>query len=175
MVSREGDGAVAGPPDLVRAVWDVLETIEDPELPITITDLGLVRDVEAADGRVAVRLIPTWIGCPALDVIRGRVRQAVAALPGIRDATVDYVFEPPWTLDRLSPRGRARLEEHGLAVPRCRFSEPPACPYCGSTDVSLDSLFGPTMCRATYVCRACRNPFERLKPPADPERVPGRP
>ena len=161
------------PRSLTQAVWDVLETVEDPELPITITDLGLVHDVHVTDSRVAVRLVPTWIGCPALDVIRRRVGQALEAIPGVRDVTVEYTFEPPWTLDRMTPRGRARLQGHGLAVPRCRFSEPPACPYCGSRNVSLDSLFGPTMCRATYVCRDCRNPFERLKPPADPEDVSG--
>jgi ring-1,2-phenylacetyl-CoA epoxidase subunit PaaD len=173
MVTSRPEGTMVNALALTQAVWDVLETIEDPELPVAITDLGLVRDVRVTDGRVAVRLVPTWIGCPALDVIRGRVREALSALPGVREATVEYVFDLPWTLDRMTPRGRARLEGHGLAVPRCRFNEPPACPYCGSRNVSLDSLFGPTMCRAMYVCRACRNPFERLKPPADPEDVPG--
>jgi len=156
-----------------EAVWSILETVEDPELPIAITDLGLVRSVEIADGRVSVRLVPTWTGCPALDVIRTRIGGALRALPGVREATVEYTYEEPWTLDRMTPRGRERLAAHGLAVPRCRFSEPPACPSCGSRDVVLDSLFGPTLCRATYVCRACRNPFERFKPPAEPEE-PGR-
>jgi len=152
---------------LLAEVWGILETVEDPELPIAITDLGLVRTVQVADGRVSVRLVPTWTGCPALDVIRARVQGALRALPGVREAAVEYTYEEPWTLDRMTPRGRARLAAHGLAVPRCRFSEPPACPTCGSHDVALDSLFGPTLCRATYVCRACRNPFERFKPPAD--------
>ncbi len=152
---------------LTDAVWDILRTVEDPELPIAITDLGLVRDVHVADGRVAVRLVPTWTGCPALDVIRTRIQGALRALPGVREAMVEYTYDEPWTLDRVTPRGRERLAAHGLSVPRCRFSEPPVCPYCGSRDVGLDSLFGPTLCRATYVCRACRNPFERFKPPAD--------
>ena len=152
---------------LVDAVWDVLETVEDPELPIAITDLGLVGDVQVADGRVSVRLVPTWTGCPALDVIRARVQGALRSLPGVRDAAVEYAYDEPWTLDRMTARGRERLAAHGLAVPRCRFSEPPTCPVCGSHEVMLDSLFGPTLCRATYVCRACRNPFERFKPPAE--------
>jgi ring-1,2-phenylacetyl-CoA epoxidase subunit PaaD len=86
---------------------------------------------------------------------------------------VEYTYEEPWSLDRMTPRGRERLAAHGLAVPTCRFSEPPACPSCGSHDVLLDSLFGPTLCRATYVCRACSNPFERFKPPAEPEESGG--
>jgi len=154
---------------LIAEVWRVLHTVEDPELPIAITDLGLVRSVEAGDGRIAVALVPTWTGCPALDLIRGRIRSALAALPGVREVRVEYVYDEPWTMDRMTPRGRARLHAHGLSVPRCRMSEPPECPYCGSRDVALDSWFGPTLCRAAYVCRACRNPFERFKPPADPE------
>jgi ring-1,2-phenylacetyl-CoA epoxidase subunit PaaD len=152
---------------LVDTVWGVLETVEDPELPIAITDLGLVGDVQVADGRVSVRLVPTWTGCPALDVIRARVQGALRSLPGVREAAVEYGYDEPWTLDRMTARGRERLAAHGLAVPRCRFSEAPTCPVCGSHDVMLDSLFGPTLCRATYVCRACRNPFERFKPPAE--------
>ncbi|HEX4836482.1 MAG TPA: 1,2-phenylacetyl-CoA epoxidase subunit PaaD [bacterium] len=153
---------------LLEAVWDVLRSVEDPELPITITDLGLIRDVRVADGRVAVRLIPTWTACPALTVIRHRVREALRALAGVREASVEYTYDEPWTLERMTPRGRQRLREYGLSVPACRFAEPPECPYCGSRDVRVESLFGPTLCRATYLCRTCRNPFERFKPPAEP-------
>jgi ring-1,2-phenylacetyl-CoA epoxidase subunit PaaD len=176
MVTSARRGALAGSAQgapanaaLAEAVWEILQTVEDPELPIAITDLGLVRDVQIAEDRISVRLVPTWTGCPALDVIRARVREALEALPGVRGATVEYTYDEPWTMERVTPRGRQRLEAHGLAVPRCRFSEPPVCPYCGARDVALDSLFGPTLCRATYVCRACRNPFERFKPPADLE------
>lgn len=152
---------------LERAVWDILGTVEDPELPISIVDLGLVRDVRVEDGRVSVRLVPTWIACPALGVIRGRVRDALLSLAGVRDAAVEYTYDEPWTLERVTARGRAQLASHGLSVPRCRFAEPPVCPYCGSHDVVAESLFGPTLCRATYLCRSCQNPFERFKPPAD--------
>jgi ring-1,2-phenylacetyl-CoA epoxidase subunit PaaD len=153
---------------LSDAVWDILRSVEDPELPITITDLGLVHDVRVSDGRVEVRLIPTWTACPALAVIRHRVREALRALAGVRDVSVEYVYDQPWTLERMTPQGRARLREYGLSVPACRFAEPPECPYCGSRNVAVESLFGPTLCRATYLCRNCRNPFERFKPPAEP-------
>jgi ring-1,2-phenylacetyl-CoA epoxidase subunit PaaD len=152
---------------LTDAVWDVLNTIEDPELPVAITDLGLVQQVEVEGGAIRVRLVPTWTGCPALDVIRSRVQDALSALAGARAVTVEYTYETLWTMDRMSARGRERLTAYGLALPRCRLSEPARCPYCGSADVALESLFGPTLCRATYLCRACRNPFERFKPPSD--------
>lgn len=150
-----------------EAVWDVLRTVEDPELPITITDLGLVRDVRVDAGRVSVRLVPTWTGCPALAVIRTRVRDALLAIRGVREASVEYTYDEPWSLERMTAQGRERLREYGLSVPLCRFAEPPVCPYCGSRDVAVESLFGPTLCRATYLCRTCRNPFERFKPPAE--------
>lgn len=169
---------------LEQAAWDVLGSVEDPELPIAITDLGLVRDVRVdanpdsaslasaaglgAGARVSVRLVPTWTACPALAVIRGRVREGLLAIPGVRDVSVEYTYDEPWTLERMTSRGRAQLAEHGLAVPACRFAEPPVCPYCGSHDVEMESLFGPTLCRSTYLCRHCRNPFERFKPPAEP-------
>jgi ring-1,2-phenylacetyl-CoA epoxidase subunit PaaD len=153
---------------LEEAVRDAVATVEDPELPISITDLGLVRDIEIDGSRVSVRLVPTWIGCPALAVIRNRLTDALRAIPGVTQASVEYTYDEPWTLERMTARGRRQLRDHGLGVPACRFAEPPVCPYCGSKDVTLDSLFGPTMCRATYLCRHCRNPFERFKPPAEP-------
>ncbi len=152
---------------LEEAVWDILRTVEDPELPISVADLGLVRDVQIAGSRVSVRLVPTWTGCPALAVIGNRIAEALRAVPGVSEASVEYIYDTPWTLDRMTARGRQRLREYGLAVPGARFAEPTVCPYCGSHDVAMDSLFGPTMCRATYLCRTCRNPFERFKPPAE--------
>jgi len=152
---------------LDEAVWDILHTVEDPELPITVVDLGLVRDVEIAEGHVAVRLVPTWTGCPALAVIRHRIREALLTVPGVTGASVEYTYDEPWTLELMTLRGRERLKGFGLSVPVCRFAEPPVCPYCGAHDVAVESLFGPTLCRATYLCRSCRNPFERFKPPAE--------
>jgi ring-1,2-phenylacetyl-CoA epoxidase subunit PaaD len=166
---------------LEQAAWDVLRSVEDPELPIAITDLGLVRDVqveagfnymtagrESAGARVSVRLVPTWTACPALAVIRGRIPEGLLAIPGVGEVSVEYTYDEPWTLERMTSRGREQLAAHGLAVPACRFAEAPVCPYCGSHDVAIDSLFGPTLCRSTYVCRHCHNPFERFKPPAEP-------
>ena len=148
-------------------VWRVLEQIEDPELPLAITDLGLVREVRRDGGRVTVRLVPTYSACPAIEVIRRTVRERVAALPGVEEVTVDLTFDEPWTLARLSARGREQLRRYGLSVPRRTFREPATCPFCGSTDVVLETPFGPTLCRAIAYCRACRNPVERFKPPAD--------
>jgi ring-1,2-phenylacetyl-CoA epoxidase subunit PaaD len=155
-------------------VWRALGTVEDPELPVAITDLGLVEGVEVCEGVVRVRLIPTFTGCPALEVIRARVRARVLDLPGVEAVDVEFRYDVPWTLERLRPAARARLAAHGLSVPRRMLAEPAACPYCGSTNTTLENPFGPTLCRAVYYCRDCHNPIERFKPPGDlvPLRAP---
>jgi len=147
-------------------VWRVLEAVEDPELPVTVTDLGMVQDVSVEGGRVRVRLVPTYSACPAIDVMRGEIRRRVLALPGVAEVSVDLTFDEPWTMARLSERGRAKLAAYGLSLPQRRLAEPAPCPYCGSTDTVLENPFGPTLCRALYYCRKCRNPFERFRPPA---------
>lgn len=147
-------------PERVR---DILRTVHDPEIPtVSIVDLGLVHDVRVEsgpDGRIAVELLPTFVACPALDVIRSTVGDALAGLG--RPVDVAFTFAVPWTTDRLTPAGRAGLAAAGIAPP-----SPPedvACPYCGSVRVAMDSAFGPTLCRSLFYCRDCRQPFEAFK------------
>ncbi|MGQ0570556.1 MAG: 1,2-phenylacetyl-CoA epoxidase subunit PaaD [Armatimonadota bacterium] len=155
-------------------LWRALGEIEDPELPIAITDMGLVHSIIADGGAVRVELLPTFTGCPALEMIRERVRRRLLEIPGVDLADVVFVFEPAWTIDRMSETGRAGLAAHGMSVPRARLAEPVVCPVCGSANTTLENPFGPTLCRAIYYCRDCRNPLERFKPPADALPVAGR-
>lgn len=168
-------------PEQVRAVVD---TVPDPEMPpVTVGDLGMVRDVvveAGADGaRVVVELIPTYSGCPATQVIREDVAEAVGALAGVSAVEVRFSFAETWTPERISERGRERLRQFAIAPPERRqrpggclparedapFALPAArCPICGSGDTTADSPFGPTPCRSSHYCRACRNPFEAMKP-----------
>lgn len=153
-------------------VFGALAGVVDPEIPaVSVIDLGIVDDVEIEGRKVRVICLPTFIGCPALDVIREDI---TAALEGIgADVTVDFVFQPAWTSDRITLEGRRKLEEYGLAPPPAnqRFRpvpitllRPGRCPNCHSTDTVLETPFGPTLCRATCYCRSCRNPFEQFKP-----------
>jgi ring-1,2-phenylacetyl-CoA epoxidase subunit PaaD len=151
----------------VSGIWDALAGVEDPELPVAITDLGLVRSVTVEGTHVRVQLVPTFTGCPALDVIRERVRGRLLGLPGVETAEVVFTYEEPWTLDRLTETARVRLADHGLRVPRASLAEPAVCPFCGSTNTVIENPFGATLCRAIYYCRDCRNPIERFKPPGD--------
>lgn len=174
-----------------ESIMDVLRTVPDPEMPISIVDLGLVENVRVQNSRgdeasvdrtrVEVTMLPTFIGCPALDMISGDVRAKIGALPGVSEVSVNWVFDPPWNVDRITTEGRESLKAHGVTVPppgggshlhvpghdspqmvKLHTSAVP-CPFCGSTSTYLDSPFGPTRCRTIYYCEKCRNSFEHLK------------
>ena len=156
----------------VERVWQALGEIPDPEIPVlSLVDLGVVRDVEVAEERVHVEFTPTFLGCPALEVMRDRMEEAVRALGGEPD--VEVVQDDSWSTDRITPEGRRKLREAGFAPPAPREASGPTlvqlqsqafrCPYCGSTETRLENLFGPTPCRSIRYCTACRQPFEQFK------------
>jgi ring-1,2-phenylacetyl-CoA epoxidase subunit PaaD len=143
------------------AVRTLLATVHDPEIPtVSIVDLGLIHSISVAEERIAIELLPTFVACPALEVIRSTVLDAVAVLG--RPVEVSFTFAVPWTTERLTDAGNAGLRSAGIAAP----AEPSAvrCPFCAGADVAMDSAFGPTLCRSLFYCRACRQPFEAFKP-----------
>lgn len=171
---------------LEQRVWETLETIEDPELPVSIVDLGLIREVEVAGARVRVSMLPTFSACPAIGVMREDIRRRVGAIPGVKDVEVELSFAEAWTMARMTGRGRERLLSHGVSVPAQTGGGEPAreragenaaaglgagagveCPFCGSMNTRLENPFGPTLCRAIYYCLDCRNPIERFRPPGE--------
>ena len=110
-------------------------------------------------GAIRVELLPTYIGCPALDIIRAAITDRLAAL-GL-PVVVETTFNPPWTTDRVTAAGRAALNAAGIAEPSAPADV--RCPYCRSVRIVIDSAFGPTQCRSLYYCRDCRQPFEAMK------------
>jgi ring-1,2-phenylacetyl-CoA epoxidase subunit PaaD len=144
-----------------RTVRAILADVPDPELPVvSVVDLGMVHRVDVSADAIRVELLPTFVGCPALDVIRSAVRDRLAAFD--RPVDVAFTFAVPWTSDRISRAGLERLRSVGIAPPIGPGGSP-ACPWCGSADVALDNVFGPTQCRSLHFCRSCRQPFEGLK------------
>jgi metal-sulfur cluster biosynthetic enzyme len=89
-------------------VWAALEAVEDPELPVTVTDLGLVRRLEIRDGHVRVGLTYTSLACPCVEMIREDVHAAVASIPGVASVEVEDVLEP-WSRADITPRGLEQL------------------------------------------------------------------
>ena len=145
-------------------VREALREISDPEIPaISIVDLGIVErvDVPADPERpIRVELLPTFVGCPAIAMIQSAVSDRLAAFG--RAVQVEVSFSVPWTSARISPAGRDGLRRSGFAPPAAT-PDAVRCPYCDSGRVAMDSAFGPTLCRALYYCRACRQPFEAFK------------
>lgn len=137
--------------------------VNDPEYPdVSIVDLGLVESIEL-DGSVAtVGLIPTFSGCPALDMIATDVRRSVLSLTDATDCDVRWLAGPVWSTDRLTSAARGRLAEEYTVVLR-RKDGGLRCPVCGSDDVADQSMAGPTRCRSIAWCDACRNPVEVMR------------
>ncbi len=153
-------------------VWEALAEIPDPEIPvISLVDLGVIKDVTVEDGHVRIEFTPTFMGCPALEVMQREMEQKVAAL-GAR-ADVRVLLDDSWSSDRITAEGREKLREAGFAPPSPRQAGKLdlvqiekgsfRCPYCGSTRTRLDNLFGPTPCRSIRYCENCRQPFEQFK------------
>jgi ring-1,2-phenylacetyl-CoA epoxidase subunit PaaD len=153
--------AVTSPHVSTEAICAALADVADPEIPaISIVDLGIVHRADVApDGRILVDLLPTFVGCPAIEAIRSAVTDRLSVFD--RPVEVAISFEVPWTSDRITPAGRRHLSESGFAPPA--EPEDVRCPYCNSAKVAMDSAFGPTLCRSLFYCRACRQPFESFK------------
>ena len=156
------------------AVWDALSRVLDPEIPaVSVIDMGMVHNVRVDGPHAHVTFMPTFTGCPAVDIIQHDITVAVAAVPGIDDVTVTPTFDPPWTSGRITEEGRSKLTEFGLAPPtgsgpvlitQIGLPQVAICPFCGSKNTHNENAFGPTPCRALYYCDDCRNPFEQFTP-----------
>jgi len=157
----------------VALAWNALSAVEDPEIPaVNIVELGLIRFVKTqADGILEVGLSPTYVGCPATEVIRASVANALKAAD-IGGFEVTQVLSPAWTSDWITAEGRRKLHAYGIVPPErtvssmrdvLRADRPAACPRCHSVDTETVSQFGSTPCKALHRCRACLEPFEYFK------------
>ncbi len=149
------------------AVVAAVASVDDPEYPgVSITDLGLVEDVSAVETptglAVTVGLVPTFAGCPALAMIAGDVRDAVAAVPGVASCDVRWLTAPVWSTERVSPAARTRLRDEFTVVLR-RTDGTLRCPVCGTDEVEDRSMAGPTRCRSVAWCTSCRNVVEVMR------------
>ncbi|TPE44261.1 phenylacetate-CoA oxygenase subunit PaaJ [Pontibacter mangrovi] len=153
-------------------VWQLLEDVYDPEIPVlSVVDLGVVRDVQVQGEEVCVTITPTYSGCPAMGVISTEIRLKLLA-EGFANVEIDTQLRPAWTSDWLSEAGKQKLEEYGIAPP----VEPTGnvnqlfgkdvtvrCPRCKSENTKLVSQFGSTSCKALYQCNDCLEPFDYFK------------
>ena len=147
-------------------VWEALEEIPDPEIPVvSLVDLGVIRSVDVSNGHVRIEFTPTFLGCPALEVMKRAMEQKVRELGA--EPEVFVINDDSWGTDKITAVGREKLRAAGFAPPAPRLvqlqSQVHKCPYCGSTDTKLENIFGPTPCRSLRYCTSCRQPFEQFK------------
>ena len=171
--SHDSAPAAANADPRVSLAWTALASVEDPEIPaLSIIDLGLIRYVKRQpEGTLEVGLSPTYVGCPATEVIRCSVEHALSNA-GVGAFAVINVLSPAWSSDWITPEGRRKLEAYGIVPPErstasmrdlLRNARPVGCPRCLSTDTECISEFGSTPCKALHRCRTCLEPFEYFK------------
>ena len=157
---------------LTKEIWKILDKVTDPEIPVlTITDLGIVRDVKidntpSGAGGIEVIITPTYTGCPAMDMIAMNIKLALIE-NGYTKIKITSVLAPAWTTDWMSEAGKRKLKEYGIAPPLSRSDgasdQVINCPQCNSSNIKCISEFGSTACKALYQCNDCKEPFDYFK------------
>ncbi|MDH3711041.1 MAG: phenylacetate-CoA oxygenase subunit PaaJ [Cyclobacteriaceae bacterium] len=149
-----------------------LAEVMDPEIPVvSLIDLGVIREVSVdAKGKVMVEMTPTFVGCPAMDYMKKEVEQVLTDHQ-VKDFEVNVSFESQWSSNDITDNGRAALKKFGLApppkyqlIPDLEILDQVPCPYCDSDNTTLNTPFGPTLCRSMHYCHNCKQAFEQFKP-----------
>jgi ring-1,2-phenylacetyl-CoA epoxidase subunit PaaD len=156
-----------GAATLEASVRAAVAAVPDPEYPdVSIIDLGLLESLSVGtdvDGTVArIGLIPTFSGCPALDMIASDVRASVESLDAVDRCEVTWLAGPVWDSTRLTRTAQSRLADDYTVVLR-RKDGSLLCPVCGSDAVVDQAMAGPTRCRSVAWCPSCRNPVEVMR------------
>ncbi len=150
-------------------IWDLLDQVTDPEIPVlSIWDLGVLTQVEKQQEKLLISITPTYSGCPAMDTIAADISSVLTAA-GYQNFSIKRVLAPAWKTDLMSPEGKAKLQQYGIAPPllnenccsgQCFSIE---CPHCGSLNTKTISEFGSTACKALHQCLDCNEPFDYFK------------
>ena len=154
----------------VKKVWQILEQISDPEIPIlSIVDLGIVRDISVNENNIEVFITPTYSGCPAMDMIAMNIRMELLH-HGFENIKITQQLSPAWTTDWMTEAGKKKLKAYGIAPPVGKAIDQQfledmkvECPQCHSKNTKLLSEFGSTACKALFQCQDCKEPFDYFK------------
>ncbi len=177
----DGPIALKEPTDAFYTVWNLLESVTDPEIPVVnLREMGILRTVRQTATGLEVVITPTYSGCPAMSQMQDDVVNALSKA-GVA-ARVLTQIAPAWSTDWMTPEAREKLRAYGIAPPhpsgcgtpvanviqfaaRKAGAEPTvACPQCGSHNTTETSHFGSTACKALYRCLDCQEPFDYFKP-----------
>lgn len=161
-------------------IWQWLSEVPDPEIPvITITELGIIRDVAWDGDTLEVTVTPTYSGCPATSMINLQIEEKLRE-KGVENIRLKRQLSPAWTTDWIGAEAREKLRAYGIAPPvdgtaaqgdmvAGRIARMTGenltvnCPHCGSANTARVSQFGSTPCKAAYQCRDCLEPFDYFK------------
>jgi ring-1,2-phenylacetyl-CoA epoxidase subunit PaaD len=153
-----------------KKIYEWLEDVKDPEIPVlSLVDLGVIQEVIITDDQVKIIMTPTFVGCPALDMMRSEIIQLLIS-KGVENPEVEISYHKPWSSDCISEKGKDVLRKFGIAPPvgalidDLEVFEQVPCPRCNGTNTTLRSAFGSTLCRAIHYCNTCREAFEQFKP-----------
>ena len=160
------------------AIWTLLESVCDPEIPVlSLREIGVLRAVNATPPVWQLWITPTYNGCPAMSQMKEDLLAAMQQAG--KQAEVLTGLAPAWSSDWITASGKEKLRAYGIAPPhvlaqqagtqRIRLapkmdSARIACPQCHSLDTTETSPFGSTACKAMYKCLACAEPFDYFKP-----------
>lgn len=106
---NEGTGETA-------AFWSALKDVMDPEFPVSLVDLGLVYDIRRHQNVVEIDLTFTATACPCMDFIHEDIRERLLAFDDVEEVKINHVWDPPWTVERISEEGRKALKKCGVAA-----------------------------------------------------------
>ncbi|MEX0813132.1 MAG: 1,2-phenylacetyl-CoA epoxidase subunit PaaD [Chitinophagales bacterium] len=155
-----------------KQIKEKLQEVKDPEIPtLSVLELGIITKIEIPEPNfVAIEMTPTFVGCPAIDFMRIKVQKAVESLD-VKKVEVVVNYDKSWSSNLITEEGKKKLLEFGIAPPRKHKGEMESedlekaeCPHCGSTNTTMNSPFGPTLCRAIHICYDCEEVFEQFKP-----------
>jgi ring-1,2-phenylacetyl-CoA epoxidase subunit PaaD len=157
----------------IDKVREVLATVLDPEVPVlNVLELGIIQDFTFDDnGQLAVAVMPTYSGCPAMDEIELNIRVALEDA-GFMFAKVERILYPPWSSSMMTEEGKAKLMAYGISPPLEDEANKAAlygearvvpCPQCQSKNTQLVSVFGSTACKSLFKCMDCGEPFDYFK------------
>lgn len=152
-------------------ILEALDAVKDPEIPtVSVVDLGIIAKIDVTEHCTHIVITPTFVGCPATNYMQNDIKNRLLEL-GVENVIVDIDLTIPWSSNKVTEKGREGLKKHGLALPSYFEGEfepeillNASCPFCNSTNTTLQSMFGPTLCRAIYYCNSCKQAFEQFKP-----------
>lgn len=101
---------------MIDRLWAALREVEDPEIPVSVVDMGLVIAVDYADTTAKLRITYTAMGCPAMEMIQDDIRARLLREPGVEHVDIEVVWDPVWTTERLSRSARQTMRELGIAT-----------------------------------------------------------